>query len=123
MGQETECRVVALIPRQHTAHTLLGTLRFLRQNPGAIVRVRDIFPEQEYDLQGFKAWFLECLQRKITSQMPGYEVGRKWSGDWWRAAWNAARRVNRPRLIVRVSEVPLEFREQLRHRLTWPGEE
>lgn len=42
---------------------------------------------------------------------------RKLDSQWQRHTSQLARRVNTPRLIVRGSEVPAEFRERLKHRI------
>ena len=50
-------------------------------------------------------------------------IARKTCDDWFRDTQNMARAVNTPRLIVRSTNIPLEWRETLQHRLTWPRDE
>lgn len=56
------------------------------------------------------------MHDRINRHIAGYGKGRKWDGNWQRAAGNCARDVNTPRLVVRC--VPAEFRARLAHRLT-----
>jgi len=44
-------------------------------------------------------------------------------GDLVRWLKNVARTINGTRIIIRPSEVPFQYRERLRNRITWPGEE
>ena len=56
------------------------------------------------------------MHDRINRHIPGYGRGRKWSHDWYRAAWRTSRDVNTPLLIVRW--VPHDLRARLAHRLT-----
>lgn len=112
--------MIGLIPKHHTAHTLLHTLRWLKQDPSRLVRVKGQFPEQEYTLAEFKAWFMDCLADKINRNQPNR--GRKDCSNWFWNAWRTSQAVNTPRLIVHHQSVPLEFRGRLVHRLTHHAE-
>jgi hypothetical protein len=106
--------MIGLIPRQHTAHTLLGTLAWLAEDPETRkVRIKGVWPEQEYSYTEFRAWFRKRLDVKITGHLPSW---RKLDPDWQRQTSNLARDVNTPRLVV--SWCPSEFRAKLAHRLT-----
>lgn len=60
--------------------------------------------------------FRDGLHDRINRHIPNHGKGRKWSYDWFMAAWRLSRDVNTPRLIVRYC--PAEFRPRLEHRLT-----
>lgn len=112
-------KTVGLIPTKHTVHTLVGTIKWLREDPdNRLVKPKDYFADS-MNLDQFMAWFRRQLDLKITNEMPP-RVGRKLDDDWQRNAYQTAQRVNTPRLIVRVSEVAPEFRTRLAHRLTKP---
>ena len=61
--------------------------------------------------------FMQGLNDRINGHIAGYAQGRKWSRDWFMSAWRLSRAVNTPRLIVRRTEVPMEFRDRLAGRL------
>lgn len=118
--------ITATIPARHTAHTLLGTIAWLRADPEnrcALPLVWTADPDG-MTLNQFMAWFRQALDKKISHREAGRECAhynwRKLCPDWQRAAYQTAQRVNTPRLIVREREVPLEFRARLAHRLTRP---
>lgn len=60
--------------------------------------------------------FRDGLADRINRNIPGYGQGRKWGSDWQRWVGQFARKVNTPRLIVRVTEAPPVYRERLAHR-------
>jgi hypothetical protein len=62
------------------------------------------------------------MHGRINRHISGYGRGRKWDQDWQRHTRLLANDVNRPRLIVRESTVPFEFRSRLAHRIT-PNDE
>lgn len=104
--------LVAKIPTQHTAYTLLITWRWLRADPDER-RVRpDHWHAEPMTFEEFRAWFRACLDRKISNEP---SRGRKDCRDWFMQAWRTAQEVNTPRLIVRW--VPHEFRARLAHRI------
>lgn len=107
--------IVGTIPARHSAHTLVGTMRWLREDPANRRVLPRSYAAKQMDLTAFEAWFRARLQEKINRNEP--RRGRKDDPDWERAARHAARAVNTPRLIVRPSEVPAEFRARLAHRL------
>lgn len=118
---------VATVPAKHTAHTLLGTIAWLREDPeNRRVKPR-LFAAEEMDLPGFMAWFRRQLDRKITEAAYGVQFNpadwRKLEPDWQRAAGHTARAVNTPRLRVYEREVMPEFRARLAHRIVQIGEE
>jgi hypothetical protein len=61
--------------------------------------------------------FRDGMHDRINRHLTGFGHGRKWSNDWQRAVMQTASRVNTPRLIVRVREVPMHLRARLAHRL------
>lgn len=87
------------------------TLRSM--DPNAMIPGWDDFPTE--------AWrVLREMRRgmhdRINRHMLDHGKGRKWTDDWFFAAFRCARDVNTPRLIVRW--VPAEFRSRLAGRLT-----
>jgi len=90
--------------------------RALRTMPaGQMVRGFDHFPDEAGRTL---ARFRDGMHDRINRHLPGYGRGRRWSQDWHFAALRTARAVNTPRLIVRPSTVPHEFRARLAGRLT-----
>jgi hypothetical protein len=73
----------------------------------------DHFPDRADSILRELRW---GLNDRINHHIKGYGVGRKWSQDWQRAASQAARAVNTPRLIVYW--VPCDLRKRLAHRVT-----
>ena len=55
------------------------------------------------------------MHDRINRHVPGYGVGRKWSGDWFWSVYRTARDLNGTR--VRLSWVPVEFKSRLAHRV------
>lgn len=107
---------IGTIPKCSTAEIILGTFAWLAADPeNRRVRIRGIWPARDLDLAGYRSWFRSCLADKINRFEP--VRGRKVEADWQRDAARAARRVNTPRLIVRDTEIPREFRHRLAHRL------
>ena len=108
----------AEIPDRYTPRQLCQVMAAIRRDPDLIVRTRS---GRQFNGAQYRSWFLKCLHQKINrGQEPR---GRKDCRDWYSWAWRTSRAVNTPRLIVRPSTVPLEFRERLAHRLTDPGDE
>jgi hypothetical protein len=108
-------RIIATIPVKHTAHTLLGTIAWLREDPeNRLVKPRDYFAEP-MTLAQFMDWFRSCWMAKANrDEKPR---GRKDCSDWDRAARDCARWVNTPRLRVYTGMIPFEFRSRLAHRI------
>lgn len=52
---------------------------------------------------------------RISSHMPGYGKGRKWSEDWQREVMQSKWRINTPRLIL--DWLPKDLRARFAHRL------
>lgn len=70
-----------------------------------------------------KAGWLDDPTLSRGSAMPvAGRYPKRAEGDCFMAAWRLARTINGTRIIVRSSQCPPEYRERLRHRLTWPGE-
>jgi hypothetical protein len=92
--------------------------------------VRKARPNARFENVGFTPWaesaadllyrFRYGLHDRINQHIPGYGKGRKWSPNWQADTWNAARRVNTPRLLVRESEVPYWLRSRVGHRISGP---
>lgn len=107
------------IPKTYNARQIVYAIRHAKTHP------RDFYQVDEYDGKkmtavAYVAWFRKCLHAKINRERRQY--GRNDAGDYYmsdseRATMQLARRVNTPRLIVRMSEVPREFRERLAHRI------
>lgn len=106
---------VATVPASHLVESLLGTIAWLRGDPRRRRVVPRVYGAEPMDLDAFLTWFHRRLDLKIDRDEP--RRGRKDDPDWERAARQLAARVNRPRLVVREAEVPLEFRGRLRHRI------
>lgn len=113
---------IGTIPQKHSVHTLLGTIKWLREDPENRRVQPRVWPTPDpMDIHQFMAWFRRKLDEKITSFMP-VRGGRKLDDDWQRSTSSLAYLVNRPRLIVRTGQVPLEFRERLAHRISQPDD-
>ena len=80
-------------------------------------------PEGDGYVKPWRREFLDALNRRMNAY-GGLSVAvapwRRLGADWQRTVWQFARRVNTPRLIVRIAECPLEYRRRLVHRLTDP---
>lgn len=117
---------IGTIPSQHTAHTLLGTIAWLKADPAnRMVRVR-VWPEQDFTLDTFMDWFRARMNKKITDKMHPHEPRppyRKLADSWWWQIRRLADAVNTPQLRVYEQNVPKEFRQRLVHRLVRIGEE
>lgn len=111
------------VPKTYSARQIVYAVRHAKSHP------RDFYQVNEYDgvkmtAAEYVAWFRKCLHKKINRDRVPY--GRNDGGDGYmsdseRTAMQLARRVNTPRLIVRASEVPQEFRVRLAHRI-WTEE-
>ena len=99
--------------RSVTIATYVAAWRRLREMPGARL-VGGFYHEDEPAGQVLGA-FRYGLHDRINRHVPGFGRGRKWDGDWQRAAIQTAGRANTPRVIL--DWVPTEFRARLRHRL------
>lgn len=89
-------------------------------------RIRLFRDGSDYDAVGWRREFLAALDRRICvkGELPVAAARwRKLDPDWQRHTWQFSRRVNTPRLIVRVSEAPFEWREKFAYRLTRPEDE
>ena len=102
---------VAAVKRGHAITKAGGTVTLFRYG-------------RELDRAGYLAEMRGALDRRINLR-GGLDAprGRKDDADWLRWTASTARAVNTPRLIVRESTVPLEFRERLAGRLTTPADE
>ena len=78
------------------------------------------FPEEAADILGD---LRDGMHDRMSRHLPWWGKGRKWEGDWQRAALQCSRRVNAWRVVVRPGDVPHDFRARLAHRITWPEEE
>lgn len=110
------------LPPSYTAAQLVYAVRHAKAHLGDLYQPPGYGSDRMTSRQ-FLQWFRRCLARKINRHSP--PRGRKCApdgflSDWERSAKQTAWRVNTPRLIVWVSEVPLEFRGRLAHRLTKP---
>jgi hypothetical protein len=97
---------------------------FARTAQGGTIRL--FWSDAGYDAAGWRREFLAALDRRINAKgaLPVATARwRKLDADWQRGTWQFSRRVNTPRLIVRVREAPAEWRAKLAHRLTRPDEE
>lgn len=74
--------LIARIPAQHTAHTLLGTLAWLLEDPAERKVLPRVWTAEPLDLDGFRAWLRRCLDSKISAQDPRSIEGRKTDPDY-----------------------------------------
>lgn len=83
MNEQSE---VATIPAQHTAQSVVGTFRWLREAPER----RRVQPRQygavSMDLAAFSAWFIGCLDAKISARAPARPRNRSRVGAYRFAA-------------------------------------
>lgn len=111
--------VVWQIPTDYTAKQLIYAINHAKSHPN------DFYPSSEWTSKRmtaaqYLAWFRRCLNAKINRSRTRYgrkDGGDNYMSDYERSAMQTARRVNTPRLIVRKSEVPFEFRARLVRRI------
>lgn len=82
--------------------------------PESSIRGWDHFPAT---VSGVLAAIRFGVHDRINRHVPGYGDGRKWDIDWQAQARRCGYAVNTPRLIVRKSQVPIELRARLAHRI------
>lgn len=92
--------IIGTIPKEHTAHTLLGTLAWLKDAPADERRfvVPRTWPAPEpMNLATFRRWLLGCIDQKISSKDP-----RSVPNTVRKLEWNYQRALQRDaRAIVR----------------------
>lgn len=107
--------IVATIPAQHTAHTLLGTLRWLAEDPsGRKVQPRLWTSPDPMDLGAFRAWFRRCLDEKILArdERAPRSTWRKAQPEFQWSLWRDARAIadwKARRVIRRGSGLETEY--------------
>lgn len=115
------------IPVNYTASQLVYAIQHAKSHPDDFYQPM-AYGSQRMTAEQYLTWFRRRLHAKINRASKDQErqrYGRKDGGDGYcsdyeRSTSHIARKVNTPRLIVRVSECPKEFREQLAHRLSRP---
>lgn len=113
------------VPESYTADQLVYAVRHAKAHPEDRYKTRE---GREMTAEQYLSWFRGRLHAKINRAGEGQERlrrGRKDGGDGYlsnyeRHAMQVSRRVNTPRLIVRISEVAPEFRARLGNRLSRP---
>ena len=83
-------------------------------------------PEGDGYVKPWRQEFLDALNRRMSAHGGLPVATAKWrrlEAEWWWSVYRLAHAVNTPRLVVRVSECPKEYRARLAHRLTDPRTE
>lgn len=102
--------------RQVPLRAYVAAWRVVRKNPAESFKGFGHFSMTGAEI---RRELLAGMHDRINRHAAGHGLGRKWDGDWQRAAEQTARAVNTPRLIVRW--IPTDLRARLAHRLTTEG--
>jgi hypothetical protein len=108
-----EEKMKVTMPRYSSVRELKTVRDWFRDHPKGTVRIADVWPEQIYDQDQWKCWFIDCLNKKINRK--GVLNGRKDDPDWQIEMKRAARQINHPRLII--DWLPRDLMKRFAHRL------